>query len=280
MVPSSDHLPAHGQTTRWRPAPTVRLTVAAHIAGAATFAWSPESWPWVVAALGGNHLSLAAVGMWPRSGLLGPNLVRLPESARRRGEVALTFDDGPDPLITPRVLDELDRHTAKASFFCIGAKAAAFPDIVREIARRGHSVENHSQRHSNGFACYGLGTLRREVQTAQATIGNITGQAPVFFRAPMGFRTALLDPVLTQLGLRYVSWTRRGYDTRERDPSRVLRRLVNRLAAGDVLLLHDRAGALTRGSQPVVLAALPALLDRLAAAGLHSVSLRAALDAT
>jgi Polysaccharide deacetylase len=109
----------------------------------------------------------AFAGMCPRSPILGPNLRRLPQSCVSSGEIALTFDDGPDPIVTVRVLDLLDRYGAKASFFCVGSKAASYPEIVQEIVRRGHSVENHSQRHPAAFAAYGIGRLRRETEAAR-----------------------------------------------------------------------------------------------------------------
>ena len=233
-------------------------------------------WPWVVAVLIGNHLLIGAAVMFPRARWLGPNLTRLPEATRQQNQIALTFDDGPDPEVTPRVLDFLDRYQAKASFFCIGEKAAAFPDVVREIARRGHSVENHSHRHPHAFAFYGMARLGREVDAAQTAIGSITGQPPRFFRAPAGFRSPMLDPVLAKRGLRYISWTRRGFDAVRRDPARVLRRLTRGLAAGDVLLLHDGARTRTVDGEPIVLAVLPRLLDEIAAKGLKPVSLPAA----
>jgi peptidoglycan/xylan/chitin deacetylase (PgdA/CDA1 family) len=203
--------------------------------------------------------------MWPQGQLLGPNLMRLPAPAVRRREIALTFDDGPDPEVTPRVLELLDRYQAKASFFCIGEKAAAQPELVKEIARRGHSVENHSYHHHCMFALFGISRLRREVDAAQATVASISGRPPVFFRAPAGFRSPLLDPVRAPRGLRYVSWTRRGFDAVSADPRRVLQRLTRGLAAGDVLLMHDSA--------PVVLAVLPALLELVSTRGLKAVSL-------
>jgi peptidoglycan/xylan/chitin deacetylase (PgdA/CDA1 family) len=215
---------------------------------------------------------------WPRGRVLGPNLLRLPAAAAARNEVSLTFDDGPDPEITPRVLELLDQHQAKASFFCVGEKAAAHPDLMREIARRDHSLENHSHRHSHAFAFYGLSRLKRDVQSVQTIIAGITGRAPRFFRAPMGLRSPLLDPVLAKCGLRYVSWTRRGFDAVGRDPERVLRRLTDGLAAGDILLLHDNGFSRTRDGKPVVLAVLPVLLERINAKGLRSVTLSAALD--
>jgi peptidoglycan/xylan/chitin deacetylase (PgdA/CDA1 family) len=158
-------------------------------------------------------------------------------------------------------------------------KAAAHPEIVKEIMRRGHSVENHSQNHAYTFAFFGLARLHREVAAAQAVIAKITGTPPAFFRAPAGFRSPMLDPVLTKNALQYVSWTRRGYDAARRDPAQVLRRLTRELTAGDVLVLHDGAHTRTPEGQPVVLAVLPALLECIAAQGLKAVSLPAACSA-
>ena len=264
----------HG--SRWRPAPLIWLSLVLHVAGIVVLVLQHALWPWVVAVLIGNHLLIGAAVMFPRARWLGPNLTRLPEATRQQNQIALTFDDGPDPEVTPRVLDFLDRYQAKASFFCIGEKAAAFPDVVREIARRGHSVENHSHRHPHAFAFYGMARLGREVDAAQTAIGSITGQPPRFFRAPAGFRSPMLDPVLAKRGLRYISWTRRGFDAVRRDPARVLRRLTRGLAAGDVLLLHDGARTRTVDGEPIVLAVLPRLLDEIAAKGLKPVSLPAA----
>ena len=274
-VPNLTTVPCAGSRTvpRWRPALIVQLSLWWHVAGVFVLAAFPSWWPWIVGALAANHLVIILSALWPRGNWVGPNLTRLPAAAVARAEVCLTFDDGPDPQVTAQVLDLLDRYQAKASFFCIGEKAAAFPATVREIARRGHSVENHSHIHSYAFSFYGMGGLRREIESAQAVIAGITGKAPRFFRAPAGFRSVLLDPVLGKCGMRYVSWTRRGYDAVKCDPAQVLRRLTRDLAAGDVLVLHDGAQTRTQTGQPVVLAVLPALLDELAARGLKSVSL-------
>jgi peptidoglycan/xylan/chitin deacetylase (PgdA/CDA1 family) len=253
---------------RWRPSPAIHVSVFLHATAAVWFAAHPPAWPWALGMLGANHLALFLAVLWPRGQLLGPNLVRLPTAAVRRREIALTFDDGPDPEVTPRVLELLERFQARASFFCIGEKAAAYPELVKEIARRGHSVENHSYHHHHAFAFFGISRLRHEVDAAQATVVAITGRPPVFFRAPAGFRSPLLDPVLAPRGLRYVSWTRRGFDALSGNPKRILRQLTRGLAAGDILLMHDRA--------PVVLAVLPALLERISAQGLKAVSLASA----
>ncbi len=262
---------------RWHPAPAIRLSLLLHVFAAVALTVQPALWPWLLSALAANHLLLSGAVFAPRGRLLGPNLVRLPPSAVRRKEIVLTFDDGPDPQVTPQVLDLLDRYGAKASFFCIGRKAAAFPAVIEEIVRRGHSVENHSFGHSHAFALYGIGRLGRDVAASQRTIAAIAGRPPLFFRAPAGFRSPLLDPVLAKHGLRYASWTRRGYDAVEADPAKVLQRLSARLCAGDILLMHDSASRRTQTGQPVVLAVLPLLLEQVAALKLQPVTLPAAL---
>ena len=270
----NDDANAFGKSRRWHPAPAIRFSFLLHAGGVVVWAIQPALWPWIIGVLIANHCVLSCAVLFPKGRLLGPNLTRLPQAAIRRGEVVLTFDDGPDPEVTPRVLDLLDQYQVRASFFCIGAKAAAYPHLLKEILRRGHSVENHSYHHSPYFPFYGIARLRREVQNTQAAIAGITGRAPVFFRAPAGFRSPFLDFVLARCGLHYVSWTRRGFDGVRSDPVLVLRRLTRNLAAGDVLLLHDSVSA--RTYEPAVLSVLPTLLQQLAAQGLKAVSLPAA----
>ena len=261
---------------RWRPAPLIRASFALHAICAAALLIEFTWWPGVLVTLAANHLLLTLSVLPPRASLLGENLTRLPAASAARGEVALTFDDGPDARITPRVLDLLDEHGMRASFFVIADKAQAQPELVREILRRGHQIENHSLHHQATFSLHGYGRLAREIDAAQAILSQLTERAPRFFRAPAGFRSPLLDPVLARRGLRYISWTRRGFDAVARDPAQVLRRLTRNLAAGDVLLLHDGADAHTTQGEPVVLAVLPLLLRELQARGLRSVPVAAA----
>lgn len=252
--------------------PFTRTAVGVHAAAAALILAQPSTWPWALGAVGLNQAFLTGAGMWPTSSLLGANLTRLPETGR--AEVALTFDDGPDPAITPQVLDLLDAYGARATFFCIGARARCYPEIVREIVRRGHAVENHTDRHPNGFAALPPSALRREIVAAQATLAELTGTPPVFFRAPMGLRSPLLQPVLFRLGLRLASWTRRALDGARGDPVAALNRLQQGLKAGDVLLLHDRELTPGQDGRAVVLTVLPRLLTTLTMHGLHCVTLR------
>jgi peptidoglycan/xylan/chitin deacetylase (PgdA/CDA1 family) len=260
---------------RWQPTPYLLGSAALHVAGILVWARHPEKWPAVAATLFANHLTLAAATLWPQGTLLGPSLSRLPEEAARRGEVALTFDDGPDPDVTPHVLDQLDEHGARATFFCIGRRAAACPGLAAEIARRGHRLENHTWSHPNSFACYAPWAMRREIRRTQETLEHAAGRAPRYFRAPAGFRNFLLEPELLRQGLALAAWTRRGYDTVSRDPAAVARRLTAGLAGGDILLLHDGSAARDARGRPVVLEALPRLLDAVAERGLRPVPLPA-----
>jgi len=257
----------------WRPAPLLRASAGLHLAAAAGLAAAPQHWRLAVAALLGDHAVLAGAGLWPRSRLLGPNLSRLPAAAARRGEVALTFDDGPDPRVTPAVLECLARRGARASFFCIGRRAEAHPQLVAEAVLRGHRVENHSYSHPHAFTCYPPAAIRREVRRAQEALARSCGVRPRLFRAPAGFRSLLLERELAAAGLVLASWTRRGFDTVSRDPRRVVRRLLRGIQGGDVLLLHDGSAARDRSGVPVVLAVLPRLLEELAARGLRAVPL-------
>jgi len=260
------------------PWPTaVGATVGVHAAAAVAAALLPGAAGWAAGAVVVNHLVLTGAGLWPRSALLGPNVTRLPDAAAARREIAITLDDGPDPEVTPAVLDLLAAHGVRATFFCIAERARAQPALVRRIVAAGHSVQNHSLRHRHHFSMLGPRGLEGEIGAAQALLADLTGVLPHGFRAPAGLRSPLLDPVLHRLGLHLVSWTRRGYDTRDADPQRVLGRLTRGLAAGDLLLLHDGHTCRGAGSRPVVLEVLPLLLARCRAAGLRPVTLSDAL---
>ena len=263
--------------TAWHSPALVRASIALHLAAVGAVVASPGSWPWAAAAVVADHLLVVGVGLWPRSRWLGPNWTRLPAASRARNEIALTIDDGPDPAVTPHVLDLLDRYAARATFFCIGLQAARHPDLCREIVRRGHTVENHSQRHAHDFSLLGPRRLRLELQASQETLAAASGERPQFFRAPAGLRNLFLAPALSRAGLRLASWSARGFDTRVGDAARVRHSLLRGLRAGAILLLHDGHAARTSGGTPVILEVLPAVLESAAASGLRAVTLREAL---
>ncbi len=275
------HVDAHAGAPppgRWPLPRLVTASAGLHVAALGAAAWVPGAAPWALGAVALNHVLITGVGLTPRSRWLGANVTRLPAAAAARREVALTLDDGPDPEVTPRVLDLLDAHGQRATFFCIAERAAAHPGLAREIVARGHSVQNHTARHRHDFSFLGPRRYTAEIARAQAMLAGITGETPHCFRAPAGLRNPFLAPVLHRLGLVLVSWTRRGFDTRERDPGRVLARLTRDLAPGDILLLHDGNAARTAQGRAVVLDVLPRLFERFDNDGLRAVTLTQGLS--
>jgi peptidoglycan/xylan/chitin deacetylase (PgdA/CDA1 family) len=266
-----------GALRRWSPAPLLYASAAVHLGAAASIVARPLVWPWALAAVGANHLCLAAAGLWPRSQLLGPNWIRLPPQSGLAGRVAITIDDGPDPDVTPQVLSQLAEHRAQATFFCVGSRVERFAGLARDIVDRGHAIENHSQRHRHTFSLLGPRGIGAEISRAQDSIFRATGSSPRFFRAPAGLRNPFLDPVLARMQLRLASWTRRGFDTVNTNADAVYRRLANPLQDGDILLLHDGNAARSRSGKAVILEVLPRLLEAVALKQLRPVTLRSAL---
>lgn len=258
---------------RWQPSPLMWATFALHAGAVILLLAAPEQWRWSLAAIVVSHLVLTAIGLWPRSTWLGSNWTQLPAASIARKEIALTIDDGPDPQVTPQVLDLLDRYGIKATFFCIGDRVLRHPELCQAMIERGHAVENHSQHHRHYFSVLGLAGLRREIQAAQDALQHVTGRRPQFFRAPAGLRNPFLDPVLHRLGLQLAAWTRRGFDTCTADPALVAARLLRDVKAGAILLLHDGNCARAQSGQAVILEVLPQVLAAAADAGLHFVTL-------
>ena len=260
--------------------PAVRISLALHVAALAAALLIPGAAWWALGIVVLNHVVICVAGLTPRSRLLGPNVTRLPEEAAARHEIAITIDDGPDPEVTPQVLDLLDAAGQRATFFCIAERVKEHPALAREIVARGHSIQNHTAQHRHNFSLLGPRGFAREIARAQYMLKAVTGQRPTCFRAPAGLRNPFLEPVLKVLGLRLVTWTRRGFDTAERDPARVLARLTHDLKARDILLMHDGNAARTADGQPVIVAVLPPLLQRLRAENLRAVTLPEGLKDT
>jgi peptidoglycan/xylan/chitin deacetylase (PgdA/CDA1 family) len=261
------------QARNWQPSLFIKISVMLHAILLVVLLIAPQYWCWLLAIFIINHLVISAVGLLPRSDWLGPNWTKLPQAAMRRNEIALTIDDGPEPLVTQQVLDILERYQVKATFFHIGDNAMQHPELCREIIERGHAIENHSQRHKLYFSLLGSSGTMREITDGQETISRITGIRPQFFRAPAGLRNPFLEPVLSRLGLRLVSWSVRAFDTKNRNAENVKNKLIAGLRPGAVILLHDGNAAHTKEGIPVILAVLPALLEAARKKGLHFVTL-------
>lgn len=267
----------------WRPTPFVLLSLLLHVVAVPAALWHAYregAWlsGWLLA-LAVDHLLIMAIGLWPRSSWLGPNITRLPASAQARGEVAITIDDGPDPDVTPKVLALLAQRGAKATFFCIGERAQQHAALCRAVVEAGHEVGDHGQRHPTLASLMGPSGWRREVGQGRQTLEAVTGQPLHYYRAVAGLRNPFLDPVLHGMGLRLASWTRRGFDTRTTDAQLVAHRLLKGLRAGDILLLHDGHAARGPDGQPIILTVLPRILDELARRGFRTVTLSEACKA-
>ena len=202
------------------------------------WAWWRWGWPLGLPLLLATH----AVALWgtlaPNAPLYGPVLSRLPDAGP---EVWLTIDDGPSDD-TPAILDLLDAHGAKATFFLVGDRAAARPELAREIARRGHGIGNHSRTHPQAwFWALGPRRMRAEIEGCQRQLRELTGVAPRWFRAVVGHANPFVSAPLRDAGLARVAWSARGFDAVEADVDRVVARIGRGLAPGAIVLLHEGA---------------------------------------
>ncbi|MDO8542184.1 MAG: polysaccharide deacetylase family protein [Opitutaceae bacterium] len=154
-------------------------------------------------------------------------------------EVWLTIDDGPDPQDTPRILELLAAHGARATFFVIGEKVAAHPGLVRAIVAAGHEVAHHTQTHPlASFWCATPARIGRELDEGLATLA-AEGVRPTRFRPPAGLKNLWLRGALSTRGLICVAWSARGLESRYGDADSVIRRTTQHLSPGAILLMHE-----------------------------------------
>jgi peptidoglycan/xylan/chitin deacetylase (PgdA/CDA1 family) len=202
-------------------------------------AWWRLGWQVGLPLLLASHALLLWGVLWPRSRLYGPALSRLPTRERLAW---LTIDDGPS-ADTAAILDLLDAHAAKATFFVVGERAQARPEAVREIVRRGHTLGNHSATHPSAwFWALGPRRMAAEIERTQAILRDIAGNAPRWFRAVVGMANPFVSAPLRRLGLARVAWSARGFDAVAADPRAVVARIERTLAPGAIVLLHEGAG--------------------------------------
>ena len=174
-------------------------------------------------------LGLAAGGFayasrWPGSRLFGDCLI----APRRPGEIALTFDDGPNATWTPRLLDLMARHGVRGTFFVLGSRAQAQPALVRRMVEEGHLVGNHSWSHHD-LALTPARRIYAELDQTRQTLEQLTGTAVKFFRPPFGGRRPAVLRIARELGMRPVLWNAMTSDWMEPSGEKIARRLAGKI---------------------------------------------------
>jgi peptidoglycan-N-acetylglucosamine deacetylase len=196
--------------------------------------------------------------------------------------LALTFDDGPNPGVTPALLDMLDRFQAKGTFFVVGKHVRAFPDLTAEIAKRGHTIGNHTDSHPALSLCSPERT-REELARCEAAIGEAAEVTTRWMRPPYGYRSPWLDGIVRKrFRSRVVMWSRMAQDWKFTDAEPVIRRL-RRVKGGDIVVLHDGDHRVLEGNRRHIVTALEYWIPRWKDAGLRFPSMdevRASSEAT
>jgi peptidoglycan/xylan/chitin deacetylase (PgdA/CDA1 family) len=241
--------------------------------------------PWLIGfpaatAFAGAAIAHAAVN--PQSQIFGATIHHTgsPEY------LAITFDDGPNPAITPQLLSLLDRFGVKATFFVIGRYVQECPEITREILNRGHLLANHTQTHPNLF-WLGENLVRNELQQCQKALQEATGAAAKFFRPPFGMRNPWVVSTAHELGMQTVTWSLIPGDWRDKPLEWLVKRMQpiarnaekkEKKGAGDVLCLHDGAHRQQNGDRARTIAALEYWLPRWRDSGLKFVTIAEAVN--
>jgi len=237
----------------------------------------------------------------PSSQLFGSTLRHTPDAS----QIALTFDDGPNPACTPELLKLLERYRAPATFFLVGRAARACPNLVREIADRGHNIGNHTETHAN-LTWLPAWRIADELEACQDSIlrglGFERGAAPILMRPPFGYRGPQLWSAIRRVGLRAVAmWSLSCYDWKPQPAARLIQRLgrvvirnqqvaaggeparrVNdkrRSTGGEIIVLHDGDARELLADRQHVVAALEYWLPRWRDAGFEFVTMNPLADA-
>ena len=193
------------------------------------------NWRFAVVVLSLYGIITAAAPFMPRFGFFLPVISR---GDRNRKAVALTFDDGPDPVATPALLRLLKQKNIPATFFVSGARAARYPGLIESIVENRHTVGNHSYRHDPMAYFRGAEAVRRDIQKTQEILGAL-GIVPLVYRPPVGILSPVLRKPLAACGLSVVNYSCRAFDLGNKRVRGLAFRLLKRVRPGDIILLHD-----------------------------------------
>jgi peptidoglycan-N-acetylglucosamine deacetylase len=186
--------------------------------------------------------------------------------------VALTFDDGPHPEHTPRILETLDRYSVRASFFVIGRHLKKHGSLAAEAARGGHGIGNHTQNHFRFMNFLPVEKIRREILECQDEAAAWAGYRPNFYRQPAGFRNPRIFGVLKNCGMSLVGWQTRAFDTQRQNAQVIAEAILKKVRPGGVILLHDGSDSLN-DDRTATVQALPRIIEGIKERGLQFYTL-------
>ncbi|HEY7635299.1 MAG TPA: polysaccharide deacetylase family protein [Gemmatimonadales bacterium] len=219
-----------------------------------------------VAAAGAGLMAHGALA--PNSPVFGPVIGRGP----RERVLYLSFDDGPNPSATERIVRLLQREEVQATFFMVGRHVELFPQLARLVARAGFGIGNHTHTHAR-LAFAGPARTAWEVASAHAAIEWATGIVPSRFRAPHGYRNPFLRRIVAGHGYQVFGWTLGVWDTARPGPEVIRRRVIEGACPGAVILLHDGDGSNPQGDRSQTADALPGIIEDCRAMGYEFHSL-------
>tara|TARA_R110002111_G_scaffold163455_2_gene229650 strand:- start:14275 stop:15051 length:777 start_codon:yes stop_codon:yes gene_type:complete len=157
----------------------------------------------------------------------------------KENAVAITFDDGPHPEFTPKVLALLKTYNFKATFFCIGKNIEANPNVFKSIIDQGHTVGNHTYSHTNSFGFLKTNEVIEELQNTNTVVKNSMGLTMKLYRPAFGVTNPRIKKAIKVTQLQSIGWSKRSLDTTFRTPENIFNRTTKNLSKGDVILLHD-----------------------------------------
>jgi peptidoglycan-N-acetylglucosamine deacetylase len=189
-------------------------------------------------------------------------------------DVALTFDDGPNPIATPRILDALAVRGVKATFFVLGRHADRWPELVKRMADEGHALGNHGYFHRK-LHVHGPRYIRKDLTLGVESIERAAGVRPRLFRAPHGFRNPWVSRIASSLGERTVGWSLGVWDSDKPGVDAIVNRTVSGTKPGSILLLHDGDGYDIDGDRTQTADAIPRIVDMLTERGFSFVTVPA-----
>lgn len=222
-------------------------------------------------ALGVAVLGALAHGTYHRnSPIFGSALGSLPSAMANQRAIALTFDDGPNPEATPRILDALAESGTTATFFLLGRHVERWPQLARRVAEEGHVVGNHGWHHRK-LHVQRPASVREDLELGTAAIVGATGVQPGVFRAPHGFRSPWVTAIARSLGQRTIGWSLGVWDTALPGVAAIVDRTVRGTRPGSILLLHDGDGYDALGDRLQTASAVPRIIATLGGAGYHFV---------